>query len=108
MPKKNYLCIQRSASQEGCEPPSPSDMEKMYAVFNEWREKFSDNLVDLGGGLSGTGRVVSLEKTIDGPFVESKEVVGGYMVISAESYEEAIEVASMSRSLRTWLLRRDP
>ena len=29
----------------------------------------------------------------DGPFVEVKELVGGYMIVSGESLEEAIEVA---------------
>jgi len=29
----------------------------------------------------------------DGPFVEVKELVGGYMIVSAESLEAAIEVA---------------
>lgn len=29
----------------------------------------------------------------DGPFVEAKEIVGGYMVVSAESYDRAIDVA---------------
>ena len=28
----------------------------------------------------------------DGPFVEAKEVVGGYMIVSAESLEHAVEV----------------
>ena len=29
----------------------------------------------------------------DGPFVEAKEIVGGYMIVSAESYDGALEVA---------------
>ena len=30
----------------------------------------------------------------DGPFVEAKEIVGGYMIVAAESYERALEVAT--------------
>jgi hypothetical protein len=30
--------------------------------------------------------------TIDGPFVETKEVIGGYAVLEADSMEEAIEL----------------
>lgn len=30
---------------------------------------------------------------MDGPFAETKEVIGGYMIITANSLEEAIEVA---------------
>jgi hypothetical protein len=92
MPK--YLCLQRSlpSSGEARNEPSPAQMQAMYAKFNEWREKFRDNLVDLGGRL-GTGRLVSESNPADGPFVEVKELVGGYMIVSAASLEAAIAVA---------------
>jgi hypothetical protein len=32
-------------------------------------------------------------KVIDGPFIESKEVLGGYWIIQAKSKEEAVEWA---------------
>jgi hypothetical protein len=67
-------------------------MQAMYAKFNEWREKFAQNLVDLGGRL-GQGRVVHAAAPPDGPFVEIKELVGGYMIVSAASLDEAIDVA---------------
>ncbi len=97
MSKKNYLCIQRSQpAQKGrCEEPSPTQMEEMYAKFNAWKEKFQENLVDMGGKLGG-GKVVTSEGATDGPFVEAKEVVGGYMIVSAESMEEAVEIARQS------------
>ena len=97
MSKKNYLCIQRSqpAQQGKCEAPSPTQMEEMYAKFNAWKEKFQENLVDMGGKLGG-GKVVTSEGATDGPFVEAKEVVGGYMIVSAESMEEAVEIARQS------------
>jgi hypothetical protein len=67
-------------------------MQEMYAKFNDWREKFKDNLVDLGGKL-GAGKVATVQPAPDGPFVEVKELVGGYMIVSAESLDQAIEVA---------------
>lgn len=91
MPKKTYLCIQRSQPGTG-EKPSPAQMEEMYAKFNAWREKFQENILDMGGRLGG-GAVVTSEGATDGPFVEAKEVVGGYMIVSAESLEDAMEVA---------------
>ena len=91
MPKQKYLCIQRSQPGKG-EKPSPAQMQEMYAIFNSWKEKFQENIVDMGGKLGG-GRVVTSEGATDGPFVEAKEVVGGYMIISAEGVEEAMEVA---------------
>ena len=92
MPK--YLCLQRALPGGGPEAdkPSPTQMQAMYAKFTEWRQKFQGNLVDLGGRL-GIGRLVSPEDVPDGPFVEVKELVGGYMIVSAASLEEAIEIA---------------
>jgi len=93
MSKQNYLCIQRSQAGGDCEPPSPAQMEAMYASFNAWKEKFQDNLVDMGGKLKGGGKIVTSEGATDGPFVEAKEIIGGYMIVSAENIEKAAEVA---------------
>ncbi len=95
MSKTNYLCIQRSQPGKS-EAPSPSRMEEMYAKFNAWKETFQENIVDMGGKLSGGGKIVTSEGVTDGPFVEAKEVIGGYMIVSAESMEEAVEVARQS------------
>jgi len=89
MPK--YLCIQRNLPGGGGEQPSPSQMQEMYAKFSAWQEKFKKNLVDMGGRL-GAGKLVT-EPAADGPFVEVKELVGGYMIVTAETLEEAIDVA---------------
>ena len=88
-----YLCIQRSQPGGKREKPSPAQMEEMYAKFQAWKEKFEKNIVDMGGKL-GSGKVVTSKGAMDGPFVEAKEVVGGFMIVSAESLDEAITVAS--------------
>lgn len=95
MPK--YLCIQRSQPGENKgEAPSPAQMEQMYARFNAWKDRFQDNIVDMGGKLQSPGKIVTAESATDGPFVEAKEVIGGYMIVSADSMDEAIEVARQS------------
>ena len=90
-----YLCLQRTlpGGDKGGEKPSPAQMQAMYAKFNDWREKFEKHLPDLGGRL-GTGRLVTAQPAPDGPLVEVKELVGGYMIVSATSLEEAVKVAS--------------
>lgn len=94
MPK--YLCLQRNlprpAGAAGSERPSPAQMQAMYEQFNAWREKFQANLSDLGGRL-GAGRVATNEPPPDGPLIELKELVGGYMIVSAASLDEAVEIA---------------
>lgn len=90
MPK--YLCLQRSLPGGASDKPSPAEMQAMYAKFNDWRVKFQANLTDMGGRL-GAGRLVTADPAPDGPFVEVKELVGGYMIVSAANVEEASQVA---------------
>ncbi|GAB5534493.1 MAG: YciI family protein [Rubricoccaceae bacterium] len=96
MPK--YLCLQRSLSEQPREKPSPSQMEEMFAAFRAWEETFKDNLPDLGGHL-GNGTLVRADAETDGPFVEVKELVGGYMVVSADTLDEAVSIASQCPGL---------
>src|SRR6266853_2898932 len=93
MPMKKYLFIQRSPRGGDRQQPSPAKMQEMFAVFNAWKEKFQANILDMGGKLSAGGKVVTASGVTDGPFVESKEIVGGFMIVSADSYERALEVA---------------
>jgi hypothetical protein len=97
MPNQKYLVLQRSTPAGAAGPqqeaPSPAQMQAMYAAFNAWKEQFKDNIVDLGGRLKRGGKVLSSEGVSDGPFVEAKEIIGGFMVVVAESYEQALEVA---------------
>ena len=95
MSNKKYLCIVRSPSGK-CKPPSPSEMEGMYAKFNAWKDKFEKNIYDMGGKLGEEGKVVMQDKTIDGPFMEVKEIIGGFMIIEAETMQQAIEVVQES------------
>jgi hypothetical protein len=88
-----YLCIQRGlpGGVEGV-ALSPEQMQQMYSAYQAWQSKFGAKIVDLGGRL-GEGRLVASTPKIDGPFVEIKELIGGYMVVSAESLDEAADIA---------------
>jgi hypothetical protein len=93
MPK--YLCLQRNLPGANTPPqkPSPADMQAMYTKFNDWRAQFQTQLTDMGGQL-GAGRLVTGQPVPDGPLVEVKELVGGYMIVTAVDLDEAIRVAS--------------
>lgn len=90
MPK--FLCLQRPLPGGDVARPSPAEMQEMYERFNAWRERFQKSLVDLGGRL-GKGKLVTPGPALDGPLVEVKELVGGYMIVEAPSLAEAMEVA---------------
>src|SRR5260370_37857668 len=55
-------------------------------------EQFKDDIVDIGDKRKSNGRRVTASGVADGPFVEAKEVGGGYMIVSAENYDRAVEV----------------
>ena len=75
-------------------------MEKVMAWFEalnqRGRVKGSQPLSAEGRIISGTnGRFV-----VDGPFSETKEAVGGYLLLKADSLNEAVEIARSNPALR--------
>lgn len=93
MSQRKFLVIFRS--QPGPMPePSPEQMQQMYAAFNTWKDKYKNEILDMGSSLKPDGRVWRSSGVADGPFVEAKEVVGGYMIVSAKDYDGAIRVAA--------------
>jgi hypothetical protein len=75
----------------------PASLYEAMGKFIEEMTK-SGNFVD-GAGLQRTaaGARVRLQKgqitVTDGPFTESKEIVGGYAIIEARTREEALDIA---------------
>jgi hypothetical protein len=73
---------------------SPEELQKVLQKYQEWRRTKATGGQKLA---DGEGRV--LRKTngkaavTDGPFIEAKEVMGGFFVIEAGNYDEAVEVA---------------
>lgn len=98
MPNRKYLCLHRRVPGER-QQPSPAHMQEMQAAFNAWKEKYKANILDMGGGLKPGGKVLTVSGVTDGPFAEAKEIVGGYMLVSAESFDRALEVARESPGL---------
>jgi hypothetical protein len=95
-PTQKYLFLHRSAPGPASAPdqkPSPEQMQQMLANWNAWKEKFKDHIVDWGDKLKPGGKVVSGASVSDGPFVEAKEIVGGFMIVTAETIELAVTIA---------------
>ena len=93
MPK--FMFLQRGGC-EGGPDIAPEQMEEGMKCWMEWAQKGTDAgwLLDPGSGLSNTGAVVQPDMTVlDGPFTESKELVGGYTIIQAADLTAACELA---------------
>ena len=89
-----FLCIYKPAKPEGA-PPSQAEMERMGKLIAESFK--SGKLLATEGCLpSALGARVRKTngqfKVTDGPFAESKEIVGGFAIIQAESKAEAIQI----------------
>lgn len=92
MSKRKYLVLFRSETAGAPPSPSPEKMQQMFAAYKAWMEKFKDDILDMGDKLKSGGRIVSASGVADGPYVEAKEIVGGYMIVAAESFDRAVEV----------------
>jgi hypothetical protein len=90
---KYLLAYRQPAEAAHAAPPSPAEMQQIYAQWTAWKERFSEEIVDLGDGLKPAGKVVRAQATTDGPFMEAKEVLGGFSVLQTASLERAIEIS---------------
>jgi len=77
-------------------PPTPELMEQMNKLAD--RELKAGRMVDTGGLMPlSAGARVSVKngevKVTDGPFVEAKEVIGGYAIFDFQNKEEALASA---------------
>ena len=75
----------------------PALMEAMGEFVGEHMK--SGKLVDTNGLKSShAGKRVKLHDgkitVIDGPFTESKEIVGGYAIVDVDSDQEALDIAT--------------
>lgn len=95
MENKTYMCLLRSSTGH-CEKPSASEMEIQFAKYQAWQKKFADNILDMGNQLGASGSVVRNDNVTDGPFIELKEIIGGYMQLTAANLDEAIAVIKAS------------
>jgi hypothetical protein len=43
--------------------------------------------------IDGVGKIVKADAVIDGPYSEIKESVGGFIIVKANDYDEAEEIA---------------
>lgn len=75
---------------------SPEAIQAEIQKWNDWI-----------GGIAAQGKMISAEglyptgKTVsgsnhfitDGPFTEGKEIIGGFMILTADSIDEAVELS---------------
>jgi hypothetical protein len=91
--ESDYLVISRGSFDKSL---TADDIQKVADQFYAWYERLiSEGIIKAGHRLRDDCKIASANKTVtDGPFAESKEVIGGYWFIVANSLEEAAEIAT--------------
>jgi hypothetical protein len=86
-----------SRSDEDWQTKSPEEMQKIMQKWMGWMKELEQKgkLKDAGQPLEPTGQLVrSRQKGVtDGPFTETKDIVGGYSIVQASDLAEAVELS---------------
>ncbi len=88
-----FTYLYRGASPSG----SPEEMQQTMQKWVAWMKELGDkgHIKDPGHPLERTGKLVKgKQKTItDGPYAETKDIVGGYTLIEAKDLDQAVELS---------------
>ncbi len=100
--RNEYLLLFRG--KEWWDGITPEELQKTMDQVKSWFERLTESgqlkaaqpLERAGAVVAGnTGRVIA-----DGPYAESKEVIGGYALLQVNSLDEAIAIAESCPTLR--------
>src|ERR1700730_399023 len=98
-----FLFVYRGGN-EAEQSMTPEQMQQVMQKWGAWiGEAMAKGwMISPGDALTPEGRVVNAKKVVtDGPFVESKEIVGGYSIVSADTIDAAAELAKGCPGLLT-------
>jgi hypothetical protein len=94
---RRYIAmLKANARSEAGAPPTPLEMERMGALIRAMKDA---GVLLSAGWLEPSSRAARLrnfggkQTVVDGPFTESKELVGGFVILELDSRTEAIDWA---------------
>ncbi len=80
---------------KSAEQASPQQMEEIMGKWFTWINQLANaGKYDSGEALLPGGKVVkgNHKNVTDGPFTEGKEIIGGYFIVNAADYNEAVSL----------------
>src|SRR5450755_4796766 len=88
-----FLYLYRGGERSDSPQEGEKQMQKWVAWMKELGEK--GHIKDRGQPLDDTGKVVKGKNKVvtDGPYTESKDVVGGYTLVEAKDLAHAAELS---------------
>jgi hypothetical protein len=104
---KFMMIVKANQDSEAGKPPDPRVLAEIGKHSEEMIKK--GILLETGGLLpSSKGARIQVNGkkmvVIDGPFTETKELIGGYAILKASSKQEAIEMGKAFMKLHTDVL----
>lgn len=91
-----YLLLMRLDILTKEAQPSPEQLQEYMKTYHNWVNTIIAQNKFIGGkGLSTEGKVLEFNNVVtDGPYAETKESLAGYIMIKAESFDEAVKTAA--------------
>lgn len=90
---KEFMMLFRS--EENTVHPAPEEMQAQIDLWQDWiggiaaQGKFvGTNALGIEGKVVGPNNVVT-----DGPYIEMKEMVGGYIIVKADDIDDAVRLS---------------
>jgi hypothetical protein len=71
---------------------SPEETQAIYKQWMAWKSKFKAEILE-GDGLKPGAKHLTPGVVTDGPYPESKDVIGSFTMITADSLESAVKIA---------------
>jgi hypothetical protein len=91
-----FMYLFRS-NQTANQSMSPEQMQQTLKKWMDWKDVLEKNghVKQFGERLDGAGKVVKgkAKSVTDGPYVEAKDFVQGYLLVEAKDLDQAVELA---------------
>ena len=89
--KPQFLLLFRHPRQRPAR--TPEEAQRISATWIAWMKGIKDRgQLLVSDRLPDGGRVLRSAATTDGPLVENQEIVGGFLIIAADSLDEATKI----------------
>jgi hypothetical protein len=92
----NFMYLFRS-NTAAYQSMSPEQMQQNLKKWMDWKDTLEKNghIHQLGERLDVTGKVVKgkAKAVTDGPYVEVKDFIQGYLLVEAKDMDQAVELA---------------
>jgi hypothetical protein len=92
----DYIMLYRNTADARREAMgSPERAQQSMQKWRAWMKEMTDqgHLKNVGQPMDDPGRVVRKKAVTDGPYIETKDIVGGFSIIEAPDLDHAARIA---------------